>query len=144
MISSLQPPRPRVRKPQNTVLSSSLHRTGADYSIQYPPPQSIPPSLNQQPTRSHSSTPSKPTPIYTPPAPRTQIEAMPPSPLPTSPLQARQVLLDAAKRHPVFFTDRLKKAPVGINTGGGSWVSPVAKGYVFNDGARRAEGGVKL
>jgi hypothetical protein len=143
MISSLQPSRPRVRNPQTTVLSSYLHRTGANYSYQYPP-QSISPSLNQQPTRSPSSTSSKPTPIYTPPAPRTQIEAMPPSPLPTSPLQARQVLLDAAKRHPVFFTDRLKKAPLGVNTGGGSWVSPVAMGYVFNDGARRAEGGVKL
>jgi hypothetical protein len=56
----------------------------------------------------------------------------------------RQVPLDAAMRHPVFFTDRLKKAPVGVNAGGGSWVSPVATGYVFNDGPRRAEGGVKL
>jgi hypothetical protein len=54
------------------------------------------------------------------------------------------MLLDASKRHPVFFTDRLKKAPVGVNAGHGSWTSPVAEGYVFNDGMRRAEGGVKL
>jgi hypothetical protein len=33
---------------------------------------------------------------------------------------------------------------VGVNAGGGSWVSPVAEGYVFNDGVRRSEGGVKL
>lgn len=69
---------------------------------------------------------------------------MPPIPLPRSPLQARQVLLDASKRHPVFFTDRLKKAPAGVNAGNGNWVSPVAMGYVFNDGVKRAEGGVKL
>jgi hypothetical protein len=54
------------------------------------------------------------------------------------------VLLDVSKLHPVFFTDRLKKAPVGVNPGNGNWVSPVAMGYVFNDGVRRAEGGVKL
>ncbi len=61
-----------------------------------------------------------------------------------NPRQPEQALLDASKRHPVFFTDRLKKAPVGVNVGGGAWLSPVAMGYVFNDGVRRAEGGVKL
>jgi len=44
----------------------------------------------------------------------------------------------------VFFTERLKKAPAGVNAGNGNWVSPVAVGYVYNDGVRRAEGGVKL
>jgi hypothetical protein len=69
---------------------------------------------------------------------------MPPTPLPVSSSQERQVMLDASKRHPVFFTDRLKKAPVGVNAGNGTWASPVAMGYVFNDGVRRVEGGVKL
>lgn len=37
------------------------------------------------------------------------------------------------------------KPPVGVNAGNGVWTSPVAKGYLFNDGAgRRGEGGVKL
>ncbi len=56
------------------------------------------------------------------------------------------MVLDVSKRHPVFFTERLKKAPAGVNAGGGVWSSPVAEGYVFNDGVRRegAQGGVKL
>ena len=41
-------------------------------------------------------------------------------------------MLDAATRHPVFFTDKLKKAPNGVNVGEG-----VAKGYVFEDGVGR-------
>jgi hypothetical protein len=101
--------------------------------------------MNQQPTRPLTN----PTYTYTPPRPRNQIEALPPPPIP---LQARQqirsqeLLLDAAIRHPVFFTDRLKKAPVGVKAGSGGWSSPVAEGYVFNDGVvrRGVEGGVKL
>ncbi len=52
-------------------------------------------------------------------------------------------MLDVSKRHPVFFTDRLKKAPNGVNCGGGSWISPVAAGYVFNDGAKK-DGGASV
>jgi hypothetical protein len=64
---------------------------------------------------------------------------------PFIPPMPREMVLDVSKRHPVFFTDRLKKAPNGVNTGGGSWVSPVAAGYVFNDGVRKEGGvGVKL
>jgi len=52
---------------------------------------------------------------------------------------------DAATRHPVFFTERLKKAPAGVGAGNQSWASPVAVGYVFNDGeARGREGGARL
>jgi hypothetical protein len=29
------------------------------------------------------------------------------------------------------------RAPNGVNAGGGGWISPVAEGYVFNDGAKR-------
>jgi len=47
------------------------------------------------------------------------------------------MVLDAAVRHPVFFTDRLKKAPEGVRTGNMRWASPVAIGYVLNDGERR-------
>jgi hypothetical protein len=36
------------------------------------------------------------------------------------------------------------KAPNGVLAGGGAWVSPVAKGYVFNDEVRRVEGGPRL
>jgi len=44
---------------------------------------------------------------------------------------------DAATRHPVFFTEKLKKAPEGVRLGDMRWASPVARGYVFNDGERR-------
>jgi len=74
------------------------------------------------------------------------MEAMPPLPLAPPYMKQRweqSALLDASKRHPVFFTDRLKKAPAGVCAGGAAWVSPVAVGYVFNDGVRR-DGGVKL
>jgi len=36
------------------------------------------------------------------------------------------------------------KAPNGVLAGDGAWDSPVAKGYVFNDGPRRVEGGPRL
>ncbi|RDL40004.1 uncharacterized protein BP5553_04344 [Venustampulla echinocandica] len=49
--------------------------------------------------------------------------------------QRREVVLDAAMRHPVFFTERLKKPPNGVLAGGS--ISPVAEGYVFNDGGRK-------
>ncbi|KAH6722980.1 hypothetical protein BKA61DRAFT_3427 [Leptodontidium sp. MPI-SDFR-AT-0119] len=110
-----------------------------------------PPPTNQQQTRTSSSLSSpRPNTKYTPipppppPFPRSQIEAMPPTPFPVSrnPMLApQQMVLDVSKRHPVFFTERLKKAPVGVQTGSGSWSNPVATGYVFNDGVkRRAEG----
>ncbi|KAH7355222.1 hypothetical protein BKA65DRAFT_497938 [Rhexocercosporidium sp. MPI-PUGE-AT-0058] len=114
-----------------------------------------PPPTNQHQTRTSStlSPPHQPlsyTPIPPPPPafPRNQIEAMPPTSFPVlrNPiLVPQQMVLDASKRHPVFFTERLKKAPAGVQTGCGSWSSPVATGYVFNDGVkRRVEGNLKL
>ncbi|KAI9053034.1 hypothetical protein LZ554_003304 [Drepanopeziza brunnea f. sp. 'monogermtubi'] len=90
--------------------------------------------------------------------PRSQIEAMPPfaasaGPAPRNSFlaaardQRMMMLLDAATRHPVFFTERLKKAPRGVDAGGGKLCSPVAEGYVYEDGVvrgGRGEGGVKL
>ncbi|TVY26605.1 hypothetical protein LHYA1_G004509 [Lachnellula hyalina] len=79
-------------------------------SVSHFPPQSQPTKpANQQPTRFISGIPQ---------APRCQIEAMPP-------FDPSKAILDASKRHPVFFTDRLVKAPNGVL---GGWVSPVAKG----------------
>ena len=122
----------------------SSDRARANFQQQNPPPRSISTPMNQQPTRSLAARIWSAKPTYTPPAPRTQIEAMPPTPLPVSSTQERQAMLDASKRHPVFFTDRLKKAPVGVDAGNGAWTSPVAMGYVFNDGVKSVEGGVKL
>ena len=46
-------------------------------------------------------------------------------------------LADPALRHPVFFTDTLVKAPTGVGAGNMSWRSPVALGYISEDGVRR-------
>ncbi|KUJ07045.1 uncharacterized protein LY89DRAFT_743368 [Mollisia scopiformis] len=117
MISSLQPSRPKV------------------------PPSNSSPPLNQQPTRTFTSTPGPPTFQYLPP--RNQIEAMPPTvPLPTTLVLGHpQQQFQSAMRHPVFFTDRFKKAPPGVNSGNGSWSTPVAEGYVYNDGVRKGVDG---
>ncbi|PVH80332.1 hypothetical protein DL98DRAFT_202965 [Cadophora sp. DSE1049] len=113
-----------------------------------------PPPTNQQQTRTSStlSSPLQSTPytqIPPPPTafPRNQIEAMPPLPFPVpvarNPFLApQQMVLDASKRHPVFFTERLKKAPEGVRAGNGNWSSPVATGYVFNDGVKRRVDGI--
>lgn len=72
---------------------------------------------------------------------------MPPRAILPTPAEAQEMMavFDASRRHPVFFTDRLKRAPSGVSAGGGAWVSPVAQGYVFNDGVRRRiDGVVKL
>ena len=65
-------------------------------------------------------------------------------PVPKQLPQLARPIMDASIRHPVFFTDRLQKAPAGVNPGGGVWNSPVAEGYVFNDGVPRKIDGVKL
>ncbi|KIN00178.1 hypothetical protein OIDMADRAFT_54779 [Oidiodendron maius Zn] len=96
--------------------------------------------LNQQPIRTLTTTAFPP---------RNQIEAMSPVPHQLAPDQSLgRVIYDASVRHPVFFTERLKRAPNGVGAGNGDgsskgWGSPVASGYVFNDGPKR-EGGSRL
>jgi hypothetical protein len=108
--------------------------------------------MNQQPTRPIALTVTPAISVR----PRTQIEALPPyHPLtysqksiavarsPMQVLPTRMPAFDPAVRHPVFFTDRLRKPPAGV--GAGHYVSPVAMGYVSNDTSRRAlTGDVKL
>ncbi|KAK0119588.1 hypothetical protein ONS95_011028 [Cadophora gregata] len=130
MFSPMQPSRPKLPHhlpPQPT--SQQQIRTSSTLSSQYP----IPPCTSIPSTLS----------VF----PRNQIEAMPPLPFPLAvarnPIsEAQKMILDASKRHPVFFTERLKKAPEGVNAGDGIWSSPVAKGYVFNDGAQRKVDGI--
>jgi hypothetical protein len=124
MISTLQPNRPHV------CPFHLSHLDQPNYYFQLPIQSSSP--LNQQPSRPFSTL-----------APRTQMEALPPF---QSPVVSRGVnggmVMDAAIRHPVFFTDRLRKAPNGVGTGNGMG-SPVTEGYVFEAGVRK-EGGARL
>lgn len=77
------------------------------------------------------------------------MEAMPPAYRPLPLHQGPGIsTYDVSVRHPVFFTERLRKAPNGVGAGNGDgsskgWGSPVAVGYVFNDGPKR-EGGSRL
>ena len=87
------------------------------------------PSSTLSPLSSSTSLESKP---------RSQIEALPPSSTPprasisssTAQPTELKIVLDPASRHPVFFTDRLKRAPNGVLVDIGS---PICEGYVFEE-----------
>ncbi|EPE35736.1 hypothetical protein GLAREA_05073 [Glarea lozoyensis ATCC 20868] len=101
-----------------------------------PTPSQTP--LNQQPSLPHTTSTPNPNAwiaSFTRQQPASQIEAMPPNANtnPNSqPFRVPRVILDPARRHPVFFTERLKRAPHGV--GGG--VGGVAEGYVWEEGRR--------
>ncbi|EOD51945.1 hypothetical protein UCRNP2_1260 [Neofusicoccum parvum UCRNP2] len=137
----------------------------------YPPttqPRPLP--LPLQHTRQTSNAPaalpttSSPTahrpphpPALAAPAPRSQIEAMPPSPLALAPapppsafapppghgpvLQPRlsgtplSQHYDSSVRHPVFFSPALRKPPFPLPDAASGGVNPVAHGYVVESGA---------
>ncbi|KAF9881578.1 hypothetical protein CkaCkLH20_00724 [Colletotrichum karsti] len=63
---------------------------------------------------------------------------IPPPSRPLQPLAAwEQHAHNASVRHPVFFTEKLRRPPLILSPGMG--LSPVAHGYVYQDG-RRADG----
>ncbi|CAD6448756.1 c5b34f44-1ada-4806-b52a-c8a9fb9f4649 [Sclerotinia trifoliorum] len=153
MISCLQPKRPTVPTPSTS---------SAPPSNPHPPISSIsPPTPLSFSSPSVSPSPSFPALTFSALAPpRTQIEALPPHTTPTStPITTTttttfaasspflyithtngKFILDSAKRHPVFFTDKLRRAPAGVETNGYGYEdwkagSPVARGYVYESGA---------
>ncbi|KAF2645367.1 hypothetical protein P280DRAFT_545348 [Massarina eburnea CBS 473.64] len=113
MISSLQPQRPK------------------------PPQQRPQPTLPHQQTRATHNAPltqptshSYPQPLG-PQRPRSQLEAMPPfSATSTSPFSPPRAFYDSAVRHPVFFTEQLRKPPFPIPQMASQGWSPVASGYI--------------
>ncbi|KAJ8067766.1 hypothetical protein OCU04_003367 [Sclerotinia nivalis] len=158
MISSLQPKIPTVPTPS---------ASSAPPSNPHPPTSSISTPTDQTPLSFSSPSPSPSFSALTFPAstlPRTQIEALPPHTTPTSistPITTTttpssttfpasspflyishkngKFILDSAKRHPVFFTDKLRKAPAGVGANGYGYEdwktgSPVARGYVYESG----------
>ncbi|QSZ28766.1 hypothetical protein DSL72_003271 [Monilinia vaccinii-corymbosi] len=139
--SSLQSQRPTV--------SRSIPSTSSTRATHTPPPDhSFLPTPSPSPSICTTSYP-----LLTPPL--TQIEALPPhttfsstsastshpasSPIPRLAHTNGTFILDSATRHPVFFTDRLRRAPSGVMTcgyGNEIWRSgsPVARGYVYESG----------
>lgn len=49
--------------------------------------------------------------------------------------QQQQLQHNSSIRHPVFFTEKLRRPPVTLAPGMG--LNPVAHGYVYQDGRRR-------
>lgn len=129
MLPSLQPSRPKVFTPHaHTAYHSLLILT------QLPHQPTQPTYAHQQRRTTHElpqqqqqqQQPPHATPVNQ--KPRSQVEAMPPSR--TSPFRPPQSFYDAATRHPVFFTNNLRKPPFPIpQTPSQGW-NPVAIGYI--------------
>ncbi|KAF2494118.1 hypothetical protein BU16DRAFT_65107 [Lophium mytilinum] len=130
MLPALQPSRPKL--PQQDHRPSYLHQQTR--SLQHP--SAPPPPISNAPS---STIPQK--------KPRNQIEAMSPFAPTLQTLQTLQTrnpafspsAYDSAVRHPVFFTEQLRKPPFPLPQNAGQGVSPVAFGYVLE--SRKADAG---
>lgn len=100
-----------VQPPQQPALPTYAQQQRR--AVHEAPVQSIPPGA--QATVSHAR-------------PRSQIEAVPPFP-PRQP--SASAFYDSAVRHPVFFTQNLKKPPFPIPQIASQGWSPVANGYIM-------------
>ncbi|KAF1924286.1 uncharacterized protein M421DRAFT_103897 [Didymella exigua CBS 183.55] len=123
MLPSLQPSRPKVSQ-QPFQPNHQQRRTTHELSQQ--------PQPHHQPTFSSPSTSR----------PRSQIEAMPP--VRTSLSSPPQSFYDAATRHPVFFTNNLRKPPFPIPQIPSHGWSPVANGYIQERERTQGGSGTKL
>jgi hypothetical protein len=141
MIAGLQPSRPKIcervyscaslvdglQPPQQSAQTTYVHeqRRAVHEAISSPQPQGL------------STT-----------RPRSQIEAMPPhhTALATTPFQPPpHALYNSAIRHPVFFTQNLRKPPFPIPQIASQGWSPVASGYIMEQQrAMNAEPKTKL
>ncbi|KAF2631276.1 hypothetical protein BU25DRAFT_428973 [Macroventuria anomochaeta] len=124
MLPSLQPSRPKL--PQHTTQPTHQQRRSTH---ELPRPQE---SSQQQPS-------------YSPPnsqRPWSQIEAMPPAR--TAPSFPTHSFYDAATRHPVFFTNNLRKPPFPIPQMPSQGWNPVANGYIQEREKATGGSGTKL
>ncbi|CAO2654891.1 Nn.00g116240.m01.CDS01 [Neocucurbitaria sp. VM-36] len=76
--------------------------------------------------------------------PRSQVEAMPPFGPAQTPATFFTPLYDSAIRHPVFFTQNLKKPPFPIPQNTSQGWNPVASGYIMEQKRAEATGRTKL
>ncbi|KAF1919715.1 hypothetical protein BDU57DRAFT_512962 [Ampelomyces quisqualis] len=108
MLPALQPSRPKP--PQQSALPTCAHQQRRAAHESSPHAQQLAPLLPGSPAR-----------------PRSQIDAMPPF----RPAQTPAPLVyDSAIRHPVFFTQNLKKPPFPMPRIASQGWSPVANGYI--------------
>ncbi|EUC50561.1 hypothetical protein COCMIDRAFT_81391 [Bipolaris oryzae ATCC 44560] len=113
-----------------------------------PPQQSPQPTYAQQQQRvAHSSQQniSQPSSLpLNPPKPRSQVEAMPPFGPPQTPASFFTPVYDSAVRHPVFFTQNLKKPPFPLPQVASQGCNPVASGYIMEQRRVETPGRTKL
>ncbi|OAL04155.1 hypothetical protein IQ06DRAFT_324587 [Phaeosphaeriaceae sp. SRC1lsM3a] len=109
MLPSLQPSRPKP--PQQSAPSTYVHQQRrAVHETTH---------QNQSPDTARDSPATRP---------RNQLEAMPPHQPAHAPAHS---FYDSAIRHPVFFTQNLKKPPFPIPQIASQGWSPVANGYIM-------------
>ncbi|KAJ5065544.1 hypothetical protein J3E74DRAFT_414531 [Bipolaris maydis] len=123
MLPSLQPSRPKP--PQQSSQPAYAQQRRATHSLQQIISQ--PPSLPLNPPKPHS-----------------QVEAMPPFGPPQTPASFFTPVYDSAVRHPVFFTQNLKKPPFPLPQVASQGCNPVASGYIMEQGRAEAPGRTKL
>ncbi|KAL5396616.1 hypothetical protein PMIN06_003989 [Paraphaeosphaeria minitans] len=122
MFPSLQPHRPQP--PQHPARPSYAHQ---QTRVSHVNPPSAPP---QTPGSAATAAPQL--------KPRSQIEAMPP--FASRPLVPPRSVYDSAVRHPVFFTEQLRKPPFPIPSAATHGWNPVASGYIFEQRKADAKG----
>jgi hypothetical protein len=120
-------------KPQHPQQSSAPSYAHQQQRAAHPPSEGL-----QQSTTHH------PDPPLNPPRPRSQIEAMPPFGPPQTPATFFTPVYDSAIRHPVFFTQNLKKPPFPIPQVASQGWNPVASGYVMEQRRVQVTGKTKL
>ncbi|KAF1994432.1 hypothetical protein P154DRAFT_475986 [Amniculicola lignicola CBS 123094] len=159
MLPALQPSRlkhPHHPPPRRNYMYQQQTRTVHDPAAAATSDASPVPAPATNPPSSPPSNPYAPSPTLASPPPqrpRSQIEAMPPfAPAPArAPTQAQahafpppHMLYNSATRHPVFFTETLRKPPFPIPRLAAQAWNPVASGYIFEGGKSRegdGEGG---
>ncbi|KAI8942723.1 hypothetical protein NX059_000771 [Plenodomus lindquistii] len=125
MFSGLQPHRPKpAQQPSQPTYAHQQQRTT----------QFTPQAVNPTPAQNSATSPK----------PRSQIEAMPPFGPPQTPATFFTPLYDSAVRHPVFFTQNLKKPPFPLPQAASQGWSPVANGYIHEQQKAEAAGKTKL
>jgi len=133
MLPALQPKRPTVNPPQKPQpgYAEQQKRSITDQSLPAAPP----------PPHNHTAHGSSTSQLQR--RPRNQLEAMPPFGPPQAPLMPPRALYDSAVRHPVFFSEQLRKPPFPIPQMGSHGFSPIASGYIVESKKPEGNGTVR-
>ncbi|KAF2688218.1 hypothetical protein K458DRAFT_294350 [Lentithecium fluviatile CBS 122367] len=137
MLPALQPSRPKapqqLSQPTYThIQTRAVHETPQPYTQPHTQPhvQRLPATLSMSLSQQQNTF-----------KPRSQIEAMHPFAA-SSPFSPPRAFYDSAIRHPVFFTETLRKPPFPIPAVASQGWSPVASGYIMEERRSARKDGV--